>query len=140
MNNYSPPNAPVASSTDAAMQPKHALVAILVLIGALGAVLAFLEARGIAEPRALQIGSSIAFSVLTFWWFWLDSEARSYRRSPFLSVGVVALGLFAVPYYIVRSRARGTRLRALGKLVGFVFMLVGALMVGSMGGYWLGVL
>jgi len=140
MNNYAPPNAPVASHVNDGMKPKHALIALLILIASLGAVLAFLEARGIAEPGVLQAGSTVAFSVLTFWWFWLDSEAHAYKRSPFLSLGIVALGLIAVPYYLLRSRPKGARLSALGKLLGFILLLVGALIVGSMCGFWLGTL
>jgi hypothetical protein len=138
MNNYAPPNAPVASHADTGMKTKHALIALLVVIAFFGAVLAFLEARGIAEPSMLQMGSTLAFSALTYWWFWLDSEARAYKRSPFLSVGIIAIGLIAVPYYLLRSRPKGARLSALGKLLGFIFLLVGALMVGSMCGFWLG--
>ena len=138
MNNYAPPNAPVASQVGTGMKPKHALTALLVLIASLGSVLAFLEARGIAEPSVLQMGSTLAFSALTFWWFWLDSEAHAYKRSPFLNVGMIAIGLIAVPYYLLRSRPKGARLSALGKLLGFIFLLVGALIVGSMCGFWLG--
>jgi hypothetical protein len=66
------------------MKPKHALIALLITIALLGGLLSFLEARGIREPQPLHIGSTLLFSVLTFLWFWLDSEARSYKRSPFL--------------------------------------------------------
>jgi hypothetical protein len=37
-----------------------------------------------------------------------NSNQRGYARSPWLSVGVVALSVVAVPYYFFRSRgARG---------------------------------
>jgi hypothetical protein len=137
-NNYAPPNAPVASAADAQLKPKHALIALVISIAIFSGAVAFLEARGIPEPNAMQVGSSITFSALTFWWFWLDSEARAYRRSPFLSVGIIALGLFVAPYYLIRSRPKGARLAALGKLVGFVLIAAGALVVGGMSGAWLG--
>jgi len=74
------------------MKPKHALVALVGVLTVLNFILSFLDARGIAELKSLQIGSTLAFSALTFAWFWLDSEARRYRRSPFLSIAIVALG------------------------------------------------
>jgi hypothetical protein len=96
------------------MKSKHALIALLSVLAALSGVLSFLDAQGVAEPKSLQLGSTFVFSALTFAWFWLDSESRSYRRSPFLNIAVVALGLIAVPYYLIRSRPKGERLKAMG--------------------------
>jgi hypothetical protein len=137
-NNYAPPNPPLASTNDVQLKPKHALITFVVFLTIFAGVLGFMEARGIPEPQAMQVLSSIAFSALTFWWFWLDSEDRAYRRSPFLSVGIIVLGLFVVPYYLVRSRSKGTRLVALGKLVGFALIAAGGLIVGGTSGAWLG--
>lgn len=58
---------------------------------ALSALLAFLEARGLAEPVSVQVGSTLVLTGLVFLWFWLDSESRSYKRSPFLSTAVIAV-------------------------------------------------
>jgi hypothetical protein len=137
-NNYAPPNAPVALISHAQIKPKLALIAFVIFLTIFAGVLGFMEARGIPEPQAMQVLSSIAFSALTFWWFWLDSEARAYRRSPFLSIGIIVLGLLVVPYYLVRSRSKGTRLAALGKLIAFVLIAAGGLVVGGMSGAWLG--
>jgi hypothetical protein len=122
----------------AAMKPRHALIALLSFLALLSCVLSVLDARGIAEPRSLQIGSTLAFSVLTFAWFWLDSESRSYERSPFLNVAVVALGFIAVPYYLLRSRPKGERLKAMGKFLAFTLLSIIALFVGSLPALWLG--
>lgn len=99
------------SPASATMKTKHVLVTFLAVVAACGFVLAYLDGRGIPEPKPLQLGSTFLFSALTFAWFWLDSESRSYRRSPFLSIAVIALGAFAVPYYLVRSRPSGQRHR-----------------------------
>lgn len=72
------------------MKPNHALIALLAVLALFSCLLAFLDAQGIAEPKSVQIGSTLVFSALTFSWFWLDSEARSYKRSPLLSIAVVA--------------------------------------------------
>jgi hypothetical protein len=120
------------------MKPTHALIALVAVMAALSSVLSFLDTKGIAEPRWLQVGSTFVFSALTFAWFWLDSEFRSYKRSPFLSISVVALGFIAVPYYLIRSRPKGERGRAIGKFLGFCLAMVITLVVGSLPGFWLG--
>jgi hypothetical protein len=40
--------------------------------------------------------------------------------------------LLAVPYYLLRSRERGQRLFAMAKLLGFVVLMVAALVVGAL--------
>lgn len=41
---------------------------------------------------------------LIFAWYRIDSEQRSYKRSTWLNICVVALAIFAMPYYFFRSR------------------------------------
>lgn len=122
--------------TFGAMKSKHILIAFLAAFAVLGFVLSYLEARGIQEPMAIQLGSTLVISMLTFAWFWFDSEARSYKRSPFLNIAIVALGAFAVPYYLARSRPKGQRLKAIGSFVGFVLLLLVALVVGALPNAW----
>ena len=75
----------------------------------------------------------IAFSVLTFAWYRFDSDIRGYKRSPLLNVSVVALGLFAVPYYLIRSRERGQRIKAILFFFGYLLAFIVALILGSAG-------
>jgi hypothetical protein len=111
---------------------KHVLIVFLGVLALLGFAMAYLQVLRIPEPKALQLGSTLLFSVLTFTWFWLDSEARAYKRSPWLNVGIVAFGLFAIPYYLVRSRPKGQRLKAVAKCVGFALLLWVAFALGSL--------
>lgn len=67
-----------------------------------------------------------AYALLTFAWFRLDTDERSYRRTPLLSVLVVAVALVALPYYFFRSRGAKGGFIALGLFV-LVFMASGAL-------------
>ena len=76
--------------------------------------------------------TSMAGSLLVFWWYWADSTSRSYRRSPLLNVAVVAIGFLAVPYYLVRSRESGKRLPALAKMVGYLVLIVAAMVIGAL--------
>jgi hypothetical protein len=65
-----------------------------------------------------------AFVVLffVFWWYRLDSDSRTFRRQPVLSMAILALTIFAIPYYLFRTR--GLRQGALATLV-FLLVVVG---------------
>lgn len=114
------------------MQPRHILGLILLWMAILGGMSAYLEAHRIREPTWSVVSTSIACSLLVFWWYWTDSALRSYRRSPLLNVAVVAFGFVAVPYYLLRSRPRGQRLKAMVCLLGFFVLLVAALFIGAL--------
>jgi hypothetical protein len=64
---------------------------------------------------AAQLHPVVAAAVgwLCFRWYRGDSDARGYRRSRWLSVGVVACAVATIPYYLVRSRRGGERGQAL---------------------------
>jgi len=49
-------------------------------------------------------GAYVIGTALIFLWYRLDSDARSFRRTPILSVGVIGLAILAVPYYLYRTR------------------------------------
>ena len=53
-------------------------------------------------PTALI--AAVATLSLLFYWYRSDSTERSYRRSIWLNVGVVGLGIIFLPYYLIRSR------------------------------------
>lgn len=118
------------------MTPRRVLTLLLGYAAALSAALTYLEVREIAEPYWVTVGTAIIYSLLIFWWYWLDSQRRSYRRSPLLSIAIVAVSFVAVPYYLVRSRAKGERLKAIGRLFGFVALLIVAMLAGGMPGIW----
>ena len=116
---------------------RHVLLVFLGVMALLGFALAYMEVHRIAEPQALQVGSTLLFSLLTFTWFWLDSEARAYKRSPLLNVAIIALTVLAVPYYLLRSRPNGQRLKAVGKCLGFALLLWVAFFLGTLPVYLL---
>jgi hypothetical protein len=77
------------------MKPPQILILLLVYLLALSTMEAYLDARRLREPQWLVMVTSIASSLLIFWWYWADSNLRSYRRSPGLNIAVVAVGSLA---------------------------------------------
>lgn len=71
---------------------------------------------------------------VAFVWYCRDSDAVGYRRSLGLNIAVILLGPFTIAYYLVRSRPKGKRLRALMGLLVFVCLLVGASVLGTITG------
>jgi hypothetical protein len=53
-------------------------------------------------PSSLVI--SIAALFLIFLWYRLDSDSREFKRTPLLSIAIVGVAFFAVPYYLFRTR------------------------------------
>jgi len=104
----------------------------------LGLLLAVALVAGMAEPAtqgqaARVLSGSITeflFSFLAFYWFRLDSEARQYRRSRLLSSSVLACVFAAIPYYLVRSRPPGQRLRGVLRFGAFLALLLLAMLAG----------
>jgi hypothetical protein len=113
------------------MKPSHILGLILASMAMLGGMSAYLEAHGIQEPNWSVVGTNVVVSLLVFWWYWADSTLRSYRRSPLLNVAVIAVAFAAVPYYLLRSREKGQRLKAVLSMLGFVVLLVVAVFIGA---------
>ena|SRR5688572_3552389 len=70
-------------------------------------------AHQLTAPGEMFARSDILFTfiaaLLIFLWYRFDSDKRSFRRSPWLNVAVVAVAIIALPYYFFRSRgfARG---------------------------------
>ena len=56
----------------------------------------------------------VANALMIFLWFRADAREVGYQRSGVLNVAVVALAFLAIPVYLVRSRPKGRRLKALG--------------------------
>jgi amino acid transporter len=115
-------------------------VHILALLVAVTAVAGVVDAHDMAlhvQSNGWAVLSTLIFSYLSFYWYRLDSEARLYRRSRWLSVGVVMLAIVAVPYYLVRSRPAGQKRRALLRLAGFCVLLGAAGALGGLAYEWL---
>ena len=104
----------------------------------LGLLLALALVAGLADPRTMgQVSHlvsdmvvELSFTFLAFYWYRLDSDARQYRRSLLLNAAVIGVGTVAVPYYLLRSRPRGQKGRAVLRAVGFMLLLSATLAAG----------
>jgi len=109
-----------------------ALSLLLVVSLLCGAVAEYCQDHFVREPGWWRLVSTASVVLLMFSWYYCDSRARAFRRSRSLDFGVVALALVAVPYYLVRSRPRGKRFRALLNLVGYCVLLMLSSIAGAL--------
>ena len=91
------------------MSHQRVVLCIMLLMAATG----LLDAARADDAASRHLVVGIAVSYLCFRWYRCDSDARGYRRSRWLSTGVVALTVATIPYYLVRSRRDGERGQAL---------------------------
>jgi cytochrome bd-type quinol oxidase subunit 2 len=114
------------------MTPKRTLIALFLLMAVNGAIDATYRARGAQLPLGWTLPLALVFSFLCFVWYRMDSDKRHFTRSPWLNSSMVVLVAIAMPYYLLRSRRPGERLRALLRCAGFAVLLVLATAVGAL--------
>jgi hypothetical protein len=90
------------------MSHKRVIHWILLLMLAAGLFDGGTGLRGAMHPLA-----GFAISYLCFLWYCADSDTRGFARSRWLSMGVAGFTLWAIPWYLLRSRAAGQRGSAL---------------------------
>lgn len=111
------------------MQTKHkVLVAIAVVSFLAGAAGQYFYPGQEVSPVDLWVIP--IFALLIFWWYRLDTAQLGYRRTPWLSVAVIAIAALALPYYFFRSR--GFKRGALATLALFGALIASGLL--SFGG------
>ena len=101
------------------MNARHALVCLIVLMALYGSVMGYYSARELEVPRAVELVTTLAFAALTYIWYYLDASERAYRRTMSMGAAIILVSLFAVPYYLVRSRPPGQRRKAVLRFLGF---------------------
>lgn len=106
------------------MTPKRILIALLLLMLLDGLLDATYDAGGQETPIGWSLALALSFSFLCFAWYRQDSDARHYARSRWLNTGMVVLTVLAMPYYLLRSRPPGQKLRAILKCAGFALLMV----------------
>jgi hypothetical protein len=110
---------------------RHALAALYVVVLWMGAEAAWPHPHDGLPLVLWDYWFSFLFSFIGFLWFCRDRDARGYPRSRWLSVCMVGLGPLAVPYYLVRSRPRGERAKALLRLAAFMLAELALMLLGA---------
>lgn len=113
------------------MSSKRILLVLLAYAIALSAFLTYLDMRGIVEPAWVALATSLVFSAMIFAWYLADSNERAYRRTALFNVVVVLISIIAVPYYLLRSRPRGQRLKAIVHMLGFFALMLTGMLLGG---------
>jgi hypothetical protein len=99
-----------------------------------GVVDGYYRAASLQEPGWLSLLLTVLTSFSLFYWYYRDSEERNYPRNPWLSIGMVALSVLALPYYLCRSRPQ-RKWKVLWKLVGYTLLtcILGLIIGGLIG-------
>lgn len=83
-------------------------------------------------PRVIELLFIASTVVLLYLWYYFDAEEHHFKRTSLLGGCIVLFSIITVPYYLVRSRPRGQRLRALVKFFGLLLLSVLAVFVGGL--------
>ena len=113
------------------MHGKHILAAFLLLSAVNGGVDTYLDMHHIPEPGWWLISSSLLAMGIVFAWYHSDSNARGYPRSRWLNISMVMVSLLALPYYLIRSRPEGQKLKVLMKYFGFCLLSILCQVIGG---------
>ncbi|QBE65061.1 hypothetical protein [Pseudoduganella lutea] len=110
-------------------------ILLLVWFALQGLVNGILISRDIPQPLWWSVGSALFNSVAIFYWYRADSDHQGFKRTFLMNVAVVVFSMFAIPFYIIRSNARGRRLRALGRMLGYYGFACVAWLVGGLASF-----
>ena len=113
------------------MTPKNTLWALLALMLASGMAEALYAAAHMQMPAWWVLLTAFLMNFLPYYWYRQDSEARLFHRSRWMSTVVVGMTPVGIPVYLLRSRAKGTRLRSLARMSGFLLAMLGATVAGA---------
>ena len=110
----------------------------MVLVALMGAAFVASVAEGLAEGmrgtgrHVLFWSQVLVYTALILGWVHLDAAERSNARPRWLTIGVIAIAIVFVPVYLLRSRPKGARARALG---GFFLAGLGFCLAAFAGGF-----
>lgn len=68
-------------------------------------------------PLPLEFAELLVLNLMIFYWFIHDRNARGHRHSKFFNFCIVAFGLLAIAYYLLRSRGFPAGLKSIALAV-----------------------
>lgn len=81
------------------------------------------------EPKAWMMISTLITLALMFMWFVADARDVGYQASRLLKVCVIAVGVIAIPYYLIKAKGLKRASLSFLKTLGFVVALIAILVV-----------
>ena len=106
------------------MNPRRALACLIILMALYGCAAGYYGARELDVPKAIEWVTTLAFAVLTYVWYYLDAREIAYQRTVPLGGAVILFSVLAVPYYLIRSRPKGQRRKAMLRFFGFGLLML----------------
>ena len=110
------------------MTSKRAITCLFATIVLYAAFIGYYGAHDRDPPKIIDLAGSLGVLVLTYVWYYFDAAERAYQRTAPLGAAIILVSIVAVPYYLLRSRPKGMRAKALLRLLGFG---LAALVIGS---------
>ena len=110
---------------------RRLLLTMLVLSFISGMVSGYYDAINVTNTTWFDVASTLLFLFLMLTWYHIDSNEQGYKRNSWLNVFIVGCAIFAIPYYLLRSRARGKKLAAMGWLLVFTLLFLGVNFAGE---------
>jgi hypothetical protein len=107
-------------------RPRLTLVLLFLAVAVSGAFDGYHLARDEATPAPLNLALTFLLGAISFAWYYFDAARIPYKRAKLLDVVVIFFAPIAIPFYLVRSRPSGLRLKALG-----LFFVVLALLIAT---------
>ena len=113
------------------MQERPIRLAIIACILTYAPVAGYFGAIQTKLPSALQV---IPFFWLpaAYCWYYVDAQQRGYKRTTAMGASIVLFCLFAIPFYLARSRPIGARWSSVRKYIGLV---IGYFFLAIIGGF-----
>jgi hypothetical protein len=105
------------------MKEGQSLALLLLLFTVIAAIGGYLDKHHIPEPRWWQFTTLILCNLCIFNWYYNDSISHEFKRTKWLNIFMVGLSCFAVPYYLIRSRKKGHKLKSIIHCIKFILLL-----------------
>ncbi len=102
-----------------------------------GLITGSMEKQHLLLPAWWELTATITLMVLILSWYHKDSNTRQFRRTPWLTMAILGVAIFGIPYYLIRSRPAGKKWRALGGLTVFTGLFFSVSFIGEAMARWL---
>ena len=114
------------------MRPKVYPLALLAAVSLIVPALEIFFVGRIEPLGKFGIAQTVLWVSAIYWWYHLDKAQRQYRAGPLMNVAVVAITVFALPIYLIRSRGWKAGSLATGVAIVVLALIIGLGAVGEL--------